>query len=296
MLFSDRPKKSRKDLYDREKELQEIIDAIEKDSPLILLLGIRRIGKTSVLNVAIKESGISSIILDLRSLRKNYSRGELYSLLARSLPRDQKVLELLKGLRGIKILGNEVEISWKGRDSLSIAELFDRLNLRRIVIAMDEAQNLRGPLSEEVKNAIAHAYDYDDKITFILTGSQVGTLLDFLRIDDPSSPLYGRHAVEVNLQRFDEANSKEFLRKGFEELGAKVSEREIHKAYELFDGIVGWLSLFGLDYSRKRDFDEIKEMAINISLAELKSLEGLSHRYLIVLKCIADGENTWSKV
>ena len=34
-------------------------------------------------------------------------------------------------------------------------------------------KELRGPRANEVLNAIAHAYDYDRNITFILTGSEV---------------------------------------------------------------------------------------------------------------------------
>ena len=46
-LFDPRPKSSRKELYDREKEL-EFLDK-NVDRPLVAVLGVRRIGKTSLL-------------------------------------------------------------------------------------------------------------------------------------------------------------------------------------------------------------------------------------------------------
>ncbi|MGC8600538.1 MAG: ATP-binding protein, partial [Nitrososphaeria archaeon] len=54
MLFDERPKVNRSDLFDREMELNELKEKLDK--PLLLLTGIRRIGKTSVLNVFLNES------------------------------------------------------------------------------------------------------------------------------------------------------------------------------------------------------------------------------------------------
>lgn len=47
LLFDPRPKSSRKELFDRRRELQALDDAIGK--PLILVLGVRRVGKSSLL-------------------------------------------------------------------------------------------------------------------------------------------------------------------------------------------------------------------------------------------------------
>gem|GEM_PF-3300434 len=47
MLFDPRPKESREDFFDREKELELLQAYAKKGSPIILCLGVRRIGKTS---------------------------------------------------------------------------------------------------------------------------------------------------------------------------------------------------------------------------------------------------------
>ena len=47
-LFDLRPKTKREDLFDRERELELLHKGIERGYPIIAVLGIRRIGKTSV--------------------------------------------------------------------------------------------------------------------------------------------------------------------------------------------------------------------------------------------------------
>lgn len=296
MLFDERPKDSKEDLFDRESELSETLKAIKENRPLILILGIRRIGKTSLLNVVLKESKVNYILVDLRSLKRNYSRGDLYNALAEGLSLNKKILDFLRGLRGVKIMGNEIELKWRGRNSLSIAELLDRLNANRIIIALDEAQKLRGPLANEIKEAIAHAYDYDKKITFILTGSEVGLLYDFLGIENPSSPLYGRYAIEIKLERLSREKSIEFLERGFDEIGVRVNKEVLEEAYEKFDGIVGWLTFFGNEYLRERNFQRVLKVAVSLASDEIKNLRKISKRYITVLKCIAQGNDSWSKL
>ncbi len=297
MLFDERPKEKREELFDRERELEEIKKAVKR--PLVVLTGIRRIGKTSVLKVALKEIDRPSVIIDARGLGPNYGRREFYSLLANALKPSLPRLEgLLKSVRGIKILGLEIEIGWKGRESLSLVELFDRLNEGKMIIAVDEAQKLRGPFSIEIKNAMAHAYDYDRDLTFILTGSEVGLLHEFLGVEDESSPLYGRFIQEVVLERFTEEQSMDFLRRGFEEAGIRIEGGILEQAVKELDGIPGWLTFFGNScLVGKPDLKSIKEKAIGLALRELRNLlAGRPKRYEYALKAIAKGRRSWSEV
>jgi AAA+ ATPase superfamily predicted ATPase len=297
LLFDERPKERREDLYDREKEIEELKRSIGR--PLILLTGIRRIGKTSVLRVALSELDIPYVLIDARSLRKNYGRGDLFRLIAQGLSGSlDKIKDLLMGIRGLRVMGVEVEVSWRGSDSLSLVELFDRLNKKKIVIAIDEAQRLRGPRSSELKDAIAHAYDYDKNISFILTGSEVGLLYDFIGIEDSRSPLYGRYYVEVKLERLSREQSIDFLRKGFAQLNLRVSEEVLEVAYEHFDGIPGWLTFFGNAYARgEADIEKIKSIAVRTALEELRNMtRDNPRRYGLVLRAIAEGRKTWSQV
>ncbi|QKR00876.1 ATP-binding protein [Metallosphaera tengchongensis] len=303
MLFDERPKTRRQELFDRDIEIEGIKSNV--DRPLLVISGIRRIGKTSTLLVALNELGRDYVLIDCRKLKENYGRQDLYNLFSSSFSTVvDKVKGVLSGVRGVSILGNSIEFKWKGRDSVSLADLFDHLNGKRLIIAMDETQKLRGPLSKEVREAIAHAYDYDRNLTFILTGSEVGLLYDFLGVEDRESPLYGRYYYQITLDRFEKERATEFLRKGFDEISAKVSDEETEKLVEFFDGIPGWLTFGANRFLEGRKIEEVREIAIDVALNEIENLietkrrvsEIVGRRYKNALKCLALGENSWSKL
>lgn len=65
-LFDLRPKTSRDELFDREMGLEELHRSVGRGYPLIAVLGIRRIRKTSVLKTFLGE--IKGIYIDLRGI------------------------------------------------------------------------------------------------------------------------------------------------------------------------------------------------------------------------------------
>ncbi|MEM2995639.1 MAG: ATP-binding protein [Candidatus Bathyarchaeia archaeon] len=297
MLFDPRPKTKREEIFNREKEFKELERNI--DLPLIVISGVRRVGKTSILNGFLNEVDIASVVLDLRSLPKNYGNRLLYEIIERALSSKlDKFVDLLKGISSIKILGNEVEIKWKGRGAITLSSLFDSLNKKRVIIAFDEAQKLRGPRSNEILNALAHAYDYDKNLTFIFTGSEVGLLYDFLGVEKGGSPLYGRYHYTLNVERFTNDVAESFLRAGFKEYGLDIDEEVLNCAVKFFDGIPGWLAFFGNEFCRgRKKFEQIKEIAVNVALEELNHLvKERGRRCATVLKAVATGENSWSRV
>ena len=86
---------------------------------------------------------------------------------------------------------------------------------------------------------LASLNDGYENITVILTGSEVQILEEFLEFNDRHSPLYKREHEIIHLERFSRGESLLYLRRGFEELGMKVPERELESAVEALDGIVG---------------------------------------------------------
>ena len=60
-----------------------------------------------------------------------------------------------------------------------------------------------------------------------------------------NEPFFGRYIRKIELTRFTKEQSKDFLLKGFEEEKIKVDESTIEDAIKKFDGIPGWLTLFG---------------------------------------------------
>lgn len=300
MLFDPRPKARREDLFDREHELNMLHKVSSK--PLILITGIRRIGKTSLLKVFLNEVNATTLIIDLRSLKPNYGYKELYDLLSQALTEKAgKLAKLLTSVKGVRVAGLEIELRWRGRNAASLATILDALNRGgHTIIAFDEAQKLRGPRAREVLEAIAHAYDYDENVTIILTGSEVGLLLEFVGIDNPESPLYGRYAVTLNLERFTKEQSLQFLTEGFREAGMEVRKEWLEEVVNAFDGIPGWLTLYGslsIFKGAPALLSEAKELAIKTAVNELRNLvKARGRRYAHALKAIAEGAKTWTQV
>jgi AAA+ ATPase superfamily predicted ATPase len=150
-------------------------------------------------------------------------------------------------------------------------------------------------------NILAYAYDNLHNLRFVLTGSKVGLLLDTLRLDDVSSPLYGRYVKIIRLERFDDKKSIEFLRKGFKEFNMQFSEEVFYKIYEKVDGMVGWLTYFGYLIAESRSFNievlnDVTEKALRRVHEELDKIFKRSKYYMHVLKAISLGMNTWSSI
>ena len=124
MLFDPRPKTSRKELFDREKELEILDRAVEDKEPLVVVLGIRRIGKTSILKSFLEEQ--IGVYIDARGINRE---ADIYTRLAEDLEtRLDKLKRIIQGIRGIKIAETEIEIKWRGRDSISLLGLLEELN------------------------------------------------------------------------------------------------------------------------------------------------------------------------
>ncbi len=308
MYFDERPKSRREDLYDRERELEEMLASIESRKPLVVLKGIRRLGKTSLLQVALSEAKVSHVIVDLRGVNPN-SRRDLYlrfqSALNEYFSKNASLLAKLKNklkfIDGVSLSGIGISLSWKNPETLY--SIISALEGDGFVIAFDEVQEARGPAGKELASLIAHFYDYGET-TFILTGSEIGLLYDFLGVEDPEAPLYGRIFHGIELSRFSKEQSLDFLRKGFEQTGLDASEKVLEKAVERLDGIVGWLVKFGVaslrEGVREDVIDRVLEEASKLALAELERfLEKrplARKRYMTVLRAIASGKSTWSEL
>ncbi|MEM0085053.1 MAG: hypothetical protein QW743_03410 [Candidatus Methanomethylicia archaeon] len=111
-------------------------------------------------------------------------------------------------------------------------------------------------------------------------------LYDLLRINQPNSPLYGRHLEEIRLERFSRDTSINFLKKGFSEYGMEVDEDLIIYAVEKLDGVVGWLNELGakavkMGILNKEIIDETMEKASKIVIEELTHF---SRNYLHIVE------------
>jgi len=279
-----------------------------EEYPITVLIGIRRVGKSSLLRAALNELSGLGLYLDARRL---YAAGGGTISPAVLMDEIGKVL-LGKGrfgfLSGIKLESvNLAGIRLKPRETtiMDVLELLNGLGEKfgRVVLAFDEAQYLRfyGPRGgKDLLAGIAYAYDSLPNLGFVFTGSEVGLLHDFIGIDDYSSPLFGRVYEEVEVKPFLRELSEAFLRAGFEEVGLKVPEEEIKRAVDELDGIPGWLVEFGFNYWKGESFaramEGTVERARTMIREELLELEKRSPRYSLILRAVAMGLSRWREV
>lgn len=314
MLFDPRPKTSRDSLYDREEELDKLLNGLRRCDPLILILGLRRTGKSSLLAVGLREFEGPHAIVDCRVFeeRANISYSEFVEAFLSSVNSVARKAEGLRSylsrVRGLRLAGIEMELSQDEKPRLS--EILDRIDEWSersglcTVIAFDEAQELLKVRGVNLLPVIAYAYDNLRHISLVLTGSQVGLLHRFLRLREPGSPLYGRAALEVRLGNFTQEQSLDFLRRGFSEHDMSPDEGFLRRAVELLDGVPGWLTLLGY----RAVTQGLKEEVLRSVLEDASRLveeeferflllrPAARSRYISVLRAVADGFANWSSL
>ncbi|MBP1358337.1 MAG: ATP-binding protein [Sulfolobus sp.] len=298
MLFSTRPKEDRKDLYDREKEIEMIKDSINRKEWLAVL-GIKRIGKTSIVNVATKESNGIALQLNIMRLydpkKKRYKREDFMEIVLNSV--NETIKRYTLGGRIIRFISNVLGIDQEVIVNYNLAKIRPKLKKFRIedltylfrelndlardnnkvlIIVFDEAQELL-KVNMELSGVFHDIYEYCTNSVIIFTGSMIRLVEDVLSKFEYKEPLFGRYIRRVQVPKFTEEQSRDFLERGFEEEGISVSNEVISEAINEFDGIPGWLTLFGSEFSFavkhgvKPDIKLIKERAINEVKEETKN-------------------------
>ncbi len=316
MLFDIKPKENRGDFYDRERELSELLKAVRLGEQLIIVYGIRRIGKSSLVKVAMRELPLPYVLIDVRKIyfranmvTEQYLVEEIVDVFRKHMKWYEKIgfniREVLGKVKKVRVKDYEIEIAPPAK--LSIIKLLEAVDSwcgrhgSKFIFVFDEAQYLRFS-NIRYDGILAWAIDNLDNISFILTGSEVGVLRDFLRIEDAKAPLYGRYRREMYLKRFSEEESTGFLRTGFKELGVRVTDREVAEAVEILDGIVGWLTYYGyyrgiVGLSHKEAVNKVLHEGSKLVLSELEKIIAPSRRrYLAILKAIAQGAESWSDI
>ncbi len=278
-LFDTKPKSDPHFLYGREKELENLVDYLSEKN-WVILLGPRRIGKTSLAECAITKLKQKAVILDARE-NNNFVKG-LNDALAK-----EGSISIKAGIK-VPHLPINLEIDYK--KNLSTKNLNSAIKkTKHFFVLIDEAQWLKNP--KKVVMLLAHLYDYYyENITFIITGSMIGVMKSII---DPGaqSPLYGRAITKMEIKRWGSSTSISFLKAGTKEIGLDLDDKSAVNIEEHLDGLPGWLTLFGYNYSHIKNpnsalTETIKE-AKKIISQELKSIAELgigSPRLLAILK------------
>ena len=307
MLFDINPKTKREDLFGQDYLLTSLLGNLTGKSKLIVLKGLRRTGKTSILKVALNESKLPFVLIDVRFAP--YSDRKLFlDFLSKAIIKifDKNLVNrIIKKISKVSIgVGNDYlkgTLDFDIKNESDFLTVLEEANKNKLILAFDEAQLLS---VIEFDMIIASIYDNFPNIKIILTGSEIGLLEDFLGKGNNKAPLYGRLYSELSTGRFSNDNSYNFLISGFKQYKKNISSDEIVNLIDEFDGIVGWHNYYGfLRCEEKKDhlqaLASVIEIGSKITFEEFERFLGSKKnrdKYIKILQRIMLGKNTWSKI
>ena len=318
MYIEARPKNEIKSLYGRDEEIKSLIRHIDNNEPLILITGFRRVGKTSLLKAVLNDRSYHSVFIDLRNLgyKTHVTKKDMVGLFQKGIQsfldsqsHKEPLKSILKTVQDIKIPDVEIQFGFTSND-LDLPDLFsalDRLaknNSTNIVIAIDEAQELRKVKCMNMTSIFVSVYDNCRNTILVLTGSEKGFLDDFVAFDDPDAPLYGRSKKEINLKLLTHEQGMDFFKKALKQRNVKIDEDVIKKAVKELGGIMGWLNDFGLVCIEHNKIDEkfienVKKTGSKLARKEFeKFLTGrvASKRYTAILSNLSVKPLSWTNL
>ncbi|ABW01026.1 AAA family ATPase [Caldivirga maquilingensis] len=308
------------EFYDREEELKVLINSFKVRQP-IAVIGYRRMGKSSLINVALKlmdNEDTVTVKVSLEGVRSIRQFLDLYvsSILTETVRKSIR-LKLKVDLINIRdalhaLLGavREAGVRFNGLDFYvrlytdvidykvnMIKALDEFLQMpqkiaeelgKNMVIALDEFQQVRFLKQPypDVLRVMRRIWQSHSMVEYVIAGSEVGIMRELLSRSD--QPFFAFFRV-IELKPFNKDTSISFLREGLMENGVYCVGEVLEKAYELTGGFPAWLNLAGL---RMVEGGCDKWFILNDPTVKLiieSELSSLNHNQLRLLKALAMG-------
>lgn len=301
MYFDVSPKTRAEDLFGMDYQLELFRNyLLDNGVRMIVIRGLRRVGKTSLLNVGLKEAGVKYVKIDVRDSPFRDRREFMIFLIKRIKEKIggfwEKIITRISGA-GFSYSSFSLELFFSQEEN--VASFFENLNRQmKLVLAFDEIQLLK---SIGFDYFLASVFDNYKNIRLVLTGSEVGVMDKFLGKNDCQAPLFGRAYLEIYVGKVKEETVSKFLEEGFRQIHKKIEFKEIRQVLENFDGIIGWVTYYGWyrakDFSAKGGIAKVKEEGKLIVRRELENFlanRKSQNNYLKLVRYLADGKNTWS--
>lgn len=265
MYFDTEPKSSKHDFFNYEHEYEELNRALSRKDRVIFIIGVRRVGKTSLMNIVYNESRSLKIWIDGRIVSE--PKKEIFAAIYEAAKLGKsKIFGKIESLN-VSAFGIGFDIKTSSGTTAEIEKKIHGAGHIRVFI--DEAQRMR---RDDLAATLSYFYDRFPEVSFIISGSEVGLVEEIMGTDDAEHPLYGRSIIRIVMERLDKNRAMKFLKHGFEQLKVEVKGGEIEEAIAELDGLIGWLTLYGYEKGVMKNKDALKkttEVAARIAASEL---------------------------
>ncbi len=287
MYFDIYPKSNLKDFFNYKEEYAKVKEALKKGVPITAIIGVRRTGKTSLMNVLFNELNERKVWIDGRIIKD--PKTEIPLAITKSLEsRKPMVFGKIESI-SVSVMGLSINLKTNEEFNRNIE---DMIGNKKLFVFIDEAQRMK---TMELAELLSYFYDRHSGIKFILSGSEVGLMEEVLGGDASTHPLYGRLIVKIKMSRLTKEKSFEFLKAGFKQVNVKVSKKELNQAVDRLDGLIGWLTMYGYErgvLNKKNALKITEERAVGIVMSELSAfLRNRRNRemYLNIIKYAKGG-------
>jgi len=293
MYFITEPKSKKEDFFNYEYEYAEIKKAMARKEKIIAVLGVRRVGKTSLLNILYNETKGLKVWLDGRIISN--PKKEIFSAIYDVVKTGKsKIFGKIESLN-ISAFGVGINVKISTDSLLEIENKIRKAD--QIYVFIDEAQKTD---PGDLADVLSYFYDRFPNVFFVISGSEIGLIETVLGENNSKHPLYGRHITKIFMNRLDKSKGFEFLKKGFEQLKIKVKEDEIYEAIDKLDGLIGWLTLYGYErgiIKSEKALEKTTEIASQIVASELANFLKITKNRKLYLTILREANGiTWSEL
>ncbi len=242
VIFTEKPRDSIENIYDRLDEINKIKNVINTGDWLALL-GPGMIGKTSMAKAILNEykKSYDTIYIDLTGIKSSY---DAINRIFNSIP--MNIIDKFKDnfdISGIKIMGNSIKFNKKFGNTNVIESLFKLLSKKKTIIVLDEFQELSFGVNHFI-NMLHNLMMENKNIIFIFTGSSIGLMKTLLE-QEGKNPLAGRNPIKIVLEPWNRNIAFNYLKSGLINCNVNINEDEINEAINEIGTITGWLNFYG---------------------------------------------------
>lgn len=261
---TSKPVKNREDFFGREEELENVLDLLFKseseDIQCISIVGERRIGKTSFINILLNETTLRSFGIDIN----NYIL--IYMNVAEKMAKSQE--NILTSILNELLKKESLDISlYENKNNIfdKFIEIVDKIRCERkkkIILVLDEIE------------AIYHIWDttFSGWLRTLSEKHRVGFVTVTLKPLNETCETKGETLLSpfhnifqaYTLGLLDENSSKIMIREMFSKGGIELDNDEIEFLYKIAGRNPFFIQLFGSLYFQKRRKREKNQIDPNL--------------------------------